>query len=284
MFTFTPAEMAYVTCAPTSGPKILYSDHETSTNQNIIENYGLKLFFKRMSADSIIRDWTILSTAWAWEHECPEGSGVEIPVKCVEVAPDDVFNDRHVVETIWHLLDQADIVVGHNWANFDAKKFNTRALFYGMPPPSPYKIVDTLKIARSNFAVTSNKLAYLCEYLKVPHQKGESPDWSKVLLGDKNEIQKMVDYNIGDIPSLRDVYHRIRGWDKGHVNLNLYNKDTGGVGGCYVCGSEDLALNKVYTRVNGDVVNSYRCKCCGAQNADNYKHKKIQPQFKAAKA
>jgi hypothetical protein len=31
--------------------------------------------------------------------------------------------------------------------------------------PEPYKTVDTLKIAKKYFAVSSNKLDYLCQFL-----------------------------------------------------------------------------------------------------------------------
>lgn len=82
-------------------------------------------------------------------------------------------NDFSVVKSLWDLLDKADIVIAHNCQDFDVPMMNSRFVFNDLRPPSPYKIVDTLKIARQNFRFPSNKLDDLGEYLglgrKMPH-------------------------------------------------------------------------------------------------------------------
>lgn len=283
-FQITEEEIAYLIPSETDGAKILFLDHELSTNQQLIENYGLKLYYSRMSADSITRDYCLFSTAWAWEHECQaaeaKGKPVRSVVKSTAVDPSDPVNDRHIVETIWHLLNEADWVIGHNLDRFDTKKFNTRALKYRFPPPSTYKTIDTLKIAYRNFGNTSNKLGYMCDFLELPNRKSKSPDWGKVLKGDPKEIKYMEDYNVDDIPSLRDYYHAIRAWDKNGINLGVYKP---GEVICPACGGNHFHKGKTYTRKNGDVVNTMNCADCGHHVTDNYKHKKQKPLLIAVK-
>ena len=74
-------------------------------------------------------------------------------------------NDYGVVSTIHKLLDETDIVVFHNGDRYDIKRLNTRFIFHGLHQPSPYKSIDTLKVARRKFAFPSNKLTAIGKYL-----------------------------------------------------------------------------------------------------------------------
>ena len=256
--------------------KILYLDLEISSNQSIIENYGLKLWYSRMAASSITRDFVIFCASWQWIS-----GGPDTKVHNVCVDPSDVFDDKNVVATVWELLNEANVVCGHNLRGFDKKKFNTRAIFHGFFPPSPYATIDTLSIARSQFGFTSNKLAYLAKYLDLP-AKDEAPDWKLILDGDAKEIKRMVKYCNQDITTGVAVYKKLAPWDPTHPNLNNY-KD-GVEHGCPSCGSNHLHKNKKYTRKNGDVVQSYRCEDCGQYSSDSFKYKKIKASFKQLKA
>ena len=258
-------------------PKILYLDLELSTNQNIIENYGLKLWYTRMAATSITRDFSLFCASWQWISGGPDNK-----VHNVCVDPKNVFYDHDVVATVWKLLNEADIVIGHNMKNFDVKKFNTRAIFYGMLPPRPFSVIDTLAIARRNFGFTSNKLAYLARFLGLD-AKDQAPDWKKIIEGDVKEIKHMVKYCNQDIKTGVQVYEALRPWDQTHPNLNAF-KEEGDEQGCPCCGSTHLVKNKTYRRKNGDTVNAYRCGDCGHQTSDNYKHKKQKAYFKTLKA
>lgn len=259
-------------------PKILYLDLEVSTNQNIIENYGLKLWYSRMSAASITRDFVIFCASWKWISGGPD---TKVHNVCAE--PDDVFNDMHVVSTVWDLLNEADIVVGHNVKSFDVKKFNTRAIYHGLDAPKPACYVDTLTIARRNFNFTSNKLAYLAHFLGLD-AKDEAPNWKKVLEGDAAEIKRMIKYCNQDIKVGVQVYEALRGWDQTHPNLNAFKDGETEEHGCPVCQGTHHHKNKTYTRKNGDVVNYFRCSDCGHMFTDNYKHKKQKPFFQTLKA
>ncbi len=60
-----------------------------------------------------------------------------------------------LIRSMMALFEEADIVVAHNGDKFDIKWIMGRALLLGMPPPAPFRTVDTLKICRSRFRLTS---------------------------------------------------------------------------------------------------------------------------------
>ena len=58
-------------------------------------------------------------------------------------------------ETLEKFISEANVVIAHNGVRFDTKKVRARMLVHGMLPPTPFKQVDTLQIARSEFGFTS---------------------------------------------------------------------------------------------------------------------------------
>jgi uncharacterized protein YprB with RNaseH-like and TPR domain len=119
-------------------------------------------------------------------------------------------------------VDGADIIIGHNADKFDIRKSNTRFVFHGLKPPSPYKTIDTLKIARKVFKFDSNKLDELGRYLglgrKIPHTGFHL--WHSCMLGDPKAWKVMKKYNARDITLLEDVYYILRPWATNHPNVN----------------------------------------------------------------
>ena len=123
-------------------------------------------------------------------------------------------NDEKLVKDIWKLLNEAEIIIGHNLDRFDLRKAQARFAFWGLPPPKPYLTIDTLKIARKHFAFNSNKLDDLGEYLrlgrKVKHQGFEL--WEKCMAGDRHAWKKMLSYNRMDVILLERVFNYFKPW------------------------------------------------------------------------
>lgn len=149
-------------------------------------------------------------------------------VQCVSVSPKDPLNDYEVVCRLHKALNSADVLIGHNSDNFDIKKFNTRAIQYGLDPIQGKKQIDTLKIARKYFKFTSNKLRYIAQYLGVG-EKDESPDWDLILAGDRAEIKRMREYNKQDVVVTEAVYKRLRDWHVTHPDVSTVTRDIEGV-------------------------------------------------------
>ena len=83
------------------------------------------------------------------------------------ITPDEVRNedDSRLVQELAEILDQADVIIAHNGKAFDCKVIKARMCFWGIQPPSHYRIEDTLLVARSELKFPSNRLESLAQYL-----------------------------------------------------------------------------------------------------------------------
>lgn len=178
---------------------------------------------------NLVRDFGIISVAWKWYGERT--------VYAVAIDPAEPENDRAVIEAVHAVLSEADVVVGHNGDAFDLKKFNARVIKHGLPPLPPIATVDTLKVARRNFAFTSNRLDFLGDFLgvgrKIPTSFGL---WLAVMKGDASALATMVKYNKQDVKLLEEVYTKLRPYMRTHPNENLHVSNVV----CPVCGSRKV--------------------------------------------
>jgi hypothetical protein len=175
----------------------------------------------------------------------------------------DFYDDRRIVEGLWHELDAADIVIGHNAQRFDVRKINARFLAHDMPPPSPYKVIDTYLHARSIGAFESNSLAWVAQVLtdsrKDVHKAFPGFSlWAEALAGNPKAWAAMRKYNPIDVTTTEKVYLKLRPFMIGHPSLPLYDNGEG----CPRCGSADLkSAGTVPAKTR--VYNLYRCGHCG---------------------
>jgi hypothetical protein len=215
----------------------------------------------------VIEDYQILTVAWQWvgEHQ----------VYCV--GQDDFIgyiagenDDTSIVKHIWKLLDECDYAVAHNGDSFDVKKANARMMIRGLPPPSPYKQIDTKKIAKRVGGFTSNRLKHLANDLKV-NQKGDPGGfgtWKGCLDGNPKAWKKMKKYNKQDIPPLMDLYLKFRPWDKQGAPMNLLE---GKPESCPKCGKGPIQKRGTYpTKVN--IIQRVWCLNC-----HGWSHQRINP-------
>jgi uncharacterized protein YprB with RNaseH-like and TPR domain len=163
------------------------------------------------------QDWYILSVGYKRSTD----------KKVTVVGLDDVKrkspeDDSALLDVIWEVLNEADIVVAHNGRKFDIPKINARLLTHKKNPPSPYKLVDTLDIARKVFAFSSNKLDDLSRDLglgrKLPHTGFNL--WKGCMDNDPKSWKLMKKYNGHDVILLEELYYLVRSWDKNHPNVN----------------------------------------------------------------
>jgi len=132
-------------------------------------------------------------------------------------------DDKQLMQALWDLMEEADIVIAHNGNSFDQKKAATRFAVHNMPRPSPYFQIDTLRIARKEWKFESNKLDSLGEALGLGRKAptGGFQLWTGCMAGDDEAWDQMEAYNIQDIQLLEDVYVYMRdgGWITNHPNL-----------------------------------------------------------------
>ena len=246
-------------------PKILLHDIETAPAVAMV--WGR--FKQNIQQAAVIKEGYTLSWAAQWyDEDKPDNTTMFDSLPNYHgYVPDSkhLGDDQGVVQTLWDLYDEADIIIGHNGDKFDIRKMNARFALYGLPSPKPYKTVDTLKIARTNFAFPSNRLDSLGEHLGFGRKEPTDFQlWVDCMAGDEVAWDRMVSYNINDIKLLRDVYEKLRGWDKKHPNVGmLYGDD---LERCTVCGSPDLESTGFHSRTNVSEFETMVCGNCGHNN------------------
>jgi predicted RNA-binding Zn-ribbon protein involved in translation (DUF1610 family) len=238
-------------------PKILVLDIETSP----LELHGWKLFDENFSLDQISKDWTILSFAAKWLRKKKI-----IYMDTGGRGKANVRNDRKLMRPLWSLLNEADIVVAQNGKKFDARKVNARLIRHGFPPPSPYRVVDTMLVSRKYFAFTSQKLKYTSEFLGVPpkDEHEEYPGfklWSACLNDIPGAWRVMKRYNKQDIISTEYVYLKTRAWDNQHPNIGTFQSAE--KHSCPHCGSANVIGRNGWREVkNQGVYKRFQCNDC----------------------
>lgn len=169
------------------------------------------------------RDWHLMSFAYKelgkkkiHVHALPD-------YQLYEFEP---YNDRALLQDLRNMLDDADLVIGHNSDRFDNKKTNARLIFHGIDQPSPYETADTLKIARANFKFDSNRLDDLAQYLGLGRKQGSHGElWHDCLHGNEKAWRAMKRYNRQDVALTEQVYLKLRGWAKTHPNMSKYRNN-----------------------------------------------------------
>lgn len=240
-----------------SEKKILLFDIETAPNLGYI--------WGKYEQDVIAfkEHWYIISFAWKWMGEKNSYVKALNDFKGYKVGE---ANDKELVKLLWSLFNQADIIIAHNGNSFDIRKANARFLKHNLQPPSPYKSIDTLLIARRYFKMDSNKLDDLGDYFGIGRklQTGGFQLWLGCIAGEKKSWTKMKSYNKHDVILLEKVYMRLRSWNTTHPDLNLiYNT----INNCPVCRSKKIIADKVI-RTKTTRWQSYKCLECGAFHKD----------------
>lgn len=234
---------------------ILVLDTETAPKMG----YVWSLWKQNVGLNQLVKDTYILNWSAKWLGEDCIYSDALHYHKLYKKDPE---SDRAILKYLWKLVDKADIVVAHNGDGFDIPTMNSRFILNGMPPPSPFKTIDTLKIARQNFRFTSNRLDYLGQILGVGRkmETGGFELWRSVVLDrDSTQFDKMVEYCEQDVLLLEEVYQRLKVWAKGHPKIDLKHGDLEEMT-CNVCGGTDIKKNGTYT-TNAGRYQQYRCAC-----------------------
>jgi DNA-directed RNA polymerase subunit RPC12/RpoP len=188
----------------------------------------------------------------------------------------DAFNDKDVVRTLRDLMDEADIVIAHNAMKFDNRVANERFLAHGFTPPSPYKTVDTLLVARRYFRNGSNALNSLCSKLGIGEKSAVTHGtlWRDCVDGDMDSWKKMAEYNKQDIVMLEGLYLTLRPFISNHPNVAVYGK----VESCPKCGSENIQY-RGFQRSNVAEYRRIQCTDCGAWSRERVAEKTDKPSF-----
>lgn len=241
--------------------RILLLDIETAPNvAHVWGLYDQNIGLNQIQASGYTLCW---AAKWYGERGVMFGSVRDGPLK--------------MLKRIHKLITEADVVVHYNGTKFDMPTLNKEFIKRGMMPPAPYKQVDLLRTARSQFRFASNKLDYVAEFLglgnKVKHV-GHTL-WTDCMAGDDKAWRSMEKYNRGDVTLLEKVYVRLLPWIKHHPNHALY----GGNKGCPNCGGTKLQRRGLSRNLTY-VYQRFQCLGCGTWSRE--KESLSKPQTLAA--
>ena len=243
-------------------PKILFLDIETAP----LEVYAWGLWKVNVGLNQILTEWSILSYSAKW-------LGKRRMIYKDQRGKHNVRDDADLLQEIWHLLNEADIVVAQNGIRFDVRKIRARFILLGMPPPSPFRVIDTLVAAKQLFGFTSNKLAWLAPNLtghdKYEHKKFPGFElWIECLKDNPAAWREMKTYNCIDTSDLEAVYLKMRPWIEGHPNVAAYTASEEPA--CPKCGSSHITLVPKPWRTDTGEYPMYHCNECGGWSRGRY--------------
>lgn len=170
------------------------------------------------------------------------------------------YRGEDMIAEAWFLLDEADAVVHFNGKKFDVPWLNTEFKRGHMDPPSPFKQIDLLHVARKNFKLPSYKLQYVATWLGLggKAQTGGYELWRGIIADDPKAWAKMERYNKQDVALTEKVYYELLPWIGNHPNHALYSVALC----CTACGSSDyMKRGFYYTSVSK--YQQYCCNDCG---------------------
>lgn len=213
---------------------------------------GKSLIGRWIPYESVVSHPKTICAAWGW---------IGNPV--IEFASE--WNDgvKGFAEKIWKALDEADIVIGHNIKSFDDKHIKTLFIQNGLSKPSPYKVIDTLSILRSEFKLLSNSLDNACAALGLT-KKSDHLDiyfYEKIDNREPAALDRLEKYNKGDIIATIELYLKLRPWMKNHPNVIPMSQD---ITQCQRCGSKNTTRTG-YFSPSVLVYRMYRCDDCNGQ-------------------
>jgi hypothetical protein len=219
------------------------------------------LFNQNVGLNQIKKDWHLMSAALSWDGEDKIHYLDQRNSKNIE-------NDKALCKFIIGFINQADFLIGHNIKRYDLRKLFARCIKWGLNPPKKCQIIDTLQIARKHFAFTSNKQAYIADYLDVK-RKDEHRDfpgfdlWSECLKGNPKAWRAIKVYNCDDLIGLKGMWKKLQPWEGGTFSQYVDH------GHLCKCGSKNLK-KKGFNYSKTGKFQAFRCMDCGAYSQSSH--------------
>jgi len=233
-------------------PKILVIDIETLPTIA----YTWAIWDVNIPPVNIIQDTCILSWSAKWLYDSNIMSDILTSDEAIDRNPD------RLVTNIWDLFDEADFAVAYNGLGFDFKHLNTAWITAELSPPSLYRKIDPFPIVKKTFNFTSYKMDYITKKLGLQRKlPTDMSFWIGCSNGEKEALNKMLEYNKHDIIVLEELYLKFRPWMENHPNIGAYHDSNDAV--CKYCGSTNITdLKDKFYYTNASKFQTARCNDC----------------------
>jgi hypothetical protein len=211
----------------------------------------------------------LLSIAYKWVGEKK--------VHCIALPDFSLYkkephNDRELVTAFWKILDSCDVAIGHNSVQFDTKMVQAAFMRHHLPPPAPFKQIDTKTVAKKYGRFLSNKLDDLGQEFQIGKKLEHEgwPLWYGCYQGDVKCWKKMIRYNKQDVALTERLYLELRPWMNNHPNMGVLD---GRPLACKNCSSQKLHQHTKKTLAGQGWRYQYKCYACGAYQLGTKLHK-----------
>lgn len=230
--------------------KIMVYDIETSRTEATVWWTGKQY----INHKQLRTEPKIISVAWKWIGEDEVKSLTWDKDHC----------DKKMLDVFLKEYNNASMVIGQNNNSFDNKWVNTRAAKHKLRVDRYVKSFDIYRMAKRYFRIPSFSMAYMAKYfgltLKQSHEGIHM--WDMIEYGTKEEqteyLQKMVDYNKGDIVTTEELYMTLKPYF-GSVTNNAVKQGLP-KWACPVSGSTDIKLLKTIFTEQGTVQRILFCE------------------------
>lgn len=233
---------------------------DVETQRSIVETFDL--WPKYIPIDRVIVPTRLLCFAAKWDDE----DDVQFHAAWDD---DDIEAFDTMIKAAWDLMDQADIIVGWNNTRFDVQYFQAAFGRLELGPPSPFRSLDLMQVAKKNFKAgeLSLKLDWFSRMWlgdrKINHSATDI--WHDIRHGDKKQKaaaqQLMQEYNCHDVVLTERLHERFKPWTG--INYALYDSDGGdGNPRCTTCASENVQ-KRGFFYTTCFAYQRYRCNECG---------------------
>lgn len=237
-----------------------------------VENIGIRGWAWGMWEQNILHidhPQHLLCLAYKWGHEKKVRT---IAIWDFPLYKKDPHSDLELAKAFHKVISEADIVIGHNSKSFDDKMVNSMFMRHKLPPPAPYKQVDTKQVAKKYGRFISNKLDDLGTDLGLGNKMKHSGFqlWIDCDNGVSKAHKKMLAYNKQDVILTEQLYLELRPWINNHPPIGIMD---GRPASCDNCGSTQMHnhTKKAYAKTGWKM--QYKCYNCGAYKLGSKLHK-----------
>lgn len=157
-------------------------------------------------SSQLIDEPAIITVSWKWLGDD----------KVHHLTWDKNHSDKKLMEEFLKEYNKADMVIGYNNDNFDNRWINARAMKYNLDVNTFVRSFDIMKEEKRVFRTAGYSMDYMTKYSNVVHKQGHEGKimWEMIQTGTPEQqeeyLEKMVQYNIGDIVATEELYFRLR--------------------------------------------------------------------------
>lgn len=216
--------------------------------------YTYDLFQPVISHKAIVEPSRIICYSAQWYGE-----------KKVQFSSEYHDGPKEMLESLWNVMNEADIVLGYNTQRFDVPWIRGELMMNGLTAPSPVKHIDLFQTIKSNTRLMSKKLDYVSHRLLDDKKidvntmtlaiECQSPDPEV----QRKAWNKMRTYSKKDTALLFPIFDQIKSFVK------MPHPLAEGDDRCRHCGSYNLHSRGTAKTLNGSY-QRFVCTDCGSWN------------------